>query len=305
MFNLEGTTTEISGNTAANGGGVYIESGTLIFDGGIISGNTAAIGNGGGVFVGDSASLRGTISNNEAAQNGGGVFIASSSTSVDRILSGTINGNRASVGGGVFVGTNNIPVILAGGATRIRENILTGTTTASNLHLSNDSFLTIEPLGYGDLLPGSEIHVQTDTPSGLIMQSGANATIASYFHPDISGQFTQLEGEQIFVRLPSQGFTFVIEPLPGSPPTLTPGIILSQSGNGHPTSASLEIASVYTNIEWLFGVDDDVLGTSHTLVLDVSIPGRPYNIVGTWELYVGAWQAGVYFGANVLFTVLP
>jgi uncharacterized repeat protein (TIGR02543 family) len=70
---------EISGNKAADGGGVSVSGGTFTMNGGTISGNTAG-SRGGGVYVGIDGTFTmngGTISGNTASgSNGGGVRVA-------------------------------------------------------------------------------------------------------------------------------------------------------------------------------------------------------------------------------------
>jgi hypothetical protein len=108
----------------------------------------------------------------------------------------------------------------------------------------------------------------------------------------------------------SQPFTFVISPLPGTPPEITSGITLSRSGAGsNQTTETLTITNAddYTNIRWLFGINDTVLETGPTIDLDLDsvTPGQSYNIIGTQRIFVEAWQGGVYFGTTVVFEVVP
>ena len=73
---------EISGNSAENGGAVYLnrEPSVLTMSGGTISGNTAT-GSGGGVYIYRTGSVcnlsGGVIENNTAGDNGGGIYINS------------------------------------------------------------------------------------------------------------------------------------------------------------------------------------------------------------------------------------
>jgi hypothetical protein len=88
---------EISGNTAVNGGGVYVASGTFTMNGGKISGNTATSGGtgGGGVVVNSNGTFimnGGEISGNTAAF-GGGVFL----NGIFCLVTGTIYGNETTV----------------------------------------------------------------------------------------------------------------------------------------------------------------------------------------------------------------
>ncbi|GHV91045.1 hypothetical protein AGMMS50268_15480 [Spirochaetia bacterium] len=90
----------ITGNTAAAGGGVYVDTGTFTMSGGTISGNTAnhsSEGFGGGVAVMNSGTFTmsgGTISGNTANIAGGGVVVMPGSTFTK--TGGTITGNTGS-----------------------------------------------------------------------------------------------------------------------------------------------------------------------------------------------------------------
>ena len=103
-FEMSGGT--ISGNTADDGGGVYVMSDGSTFtmsDDAVISENTAS-NNGGGVYVksGKFTMSGGEISNNTAEWYGGGVYEDNSGTfgmSGDAVISG----NTADYGGGVYV----------------------------------------------------------------------------------------------------------------------------------------------------------------------------------------------------------
>jgi len=105
-------------NTSADGGGgVKVNGGTFIMNGGTISGNKATGnygGTGGGVYVGSGTFTMtgGTISENEAISNnndggcGGGVVVSSGTFTM---TGGTISGNTAAFAGGVYVqGTFNM-----------------------------------------------------------------------------------------------------------------------------------------------------------------------------------------------------
>jgi hypothetical protein len=99
---------QISGNTAAGGGGVSVdEGGTFTMFKGQISGNTAEGGGGGvDIYSGTFTMQNGEISDNEAGAMGGGVDIYSGTFTMS---GGTISGNTAGdsdygLGGGVYVG---------------------------------------------------------------------------------------------------------------------------------------------------------------------------------------------------------
>lgn len=95
------------------GGGIYVDKGTLLINGGLVAGNTAAHAykGGGGVFVatGTCVLQSGTIRSNKAAI-GGGVYADKSSAGSHAVLKlsgGSISGNAAgnksgNYGGGVY-----------------------------------------------------------------------------------------------------------------------------------------------------------------------------------------------------------
>jgi parallel beta-helix repeat protein len=90
----------ISGNTAADGGGIYLNlSATLNLDTSTISGNTAT--NGGGIFNNTSGTVNATsstIDGNTATGNGGGVY----NTATITFTNNTISSNTAGKGGGIY-----------------------------------------------------------------------------------------------------------------------------------------------------------------------------------------------------------
>ena len=96
---------DIAGNSAQNGGGLFVVSDgsiTVTVNGGTITGNTATQ-NGGGVFTTSTMTLTaGTISYNNAGKDGGGVYANGGDVKVN---GGEISYNEATKdGGGVFAG---------------------------------------------------------------------------------------------------------------------------------------------------------------------------------------------------------
>ena len=105
---------EIYGNSATNGGGVYIAGGTFTMNGGEIYGNTANY-NGGGVYIHNDVNIAGgtfimnggKIYGNTSkvdyrnGYGGGGVYV--SVTKTFYMNGGVIYGNSATIGGGVYV----------------------------------------------------------------------------------------------------------------------------------------------------------------------------------------------------------
>ena len=109
------TDSSITGNSSGgDAGGVY-NGGLLIMSGSTISGNTA-VENGGGLQV-DATYLTSltncTISDNKAGHNGGGIIAgfgisASPTSGALTMTGGSITGNSATYGGGVFNGTTTL-----------------------------------------------------------------------------------------------------------------------------------------------------------------------------------------------------
>lgn len=137
----------ITGNIAAeNGGGVYVcNYGKLVLNSGSeISENEAS--NGGGVYtsgysVGMLTMNGGVIKNNKATEKGGGVYSNNSPGGTgDKIQGGSITGNTASQGGGVFVGKNCCPII---SNVSITNNI--GDGVYLELQSSNGSVYSAQP----------------------------------------------------------------------------------------------------------------------------------------------------------------
>ena len=113
MLNAEGSTLQITGgeisdNTAAKGAGIFVDGGTeLTLNGATVSGNTATQW-GGGVEVYTNGTFtfneNGEISDNKATSGtGGGIYI----TGGNVISAGTISGNEAQRGGGVYLSSGS------------------------------------------------------------------------------------------------------------------------------------------------------------------------------------------------------
>ena len=129
-FNMYGgsvTGNTLSGSYNYGGAGFYIrDGGTFNMHGGVISGNTASgSAYGGGVYVANSVGTfyGGTISGNSAVR-GGGIYCNSSATV--NVVGGTITGNSASeYGNGIFYSCNegSSAVLKIGGAPNIVDDI--------------------------------------------------------------------------------------------------------------------------------------------------------------------------------------
>ena len=110
-FTMNGGT--ITKNTAVSGGGVYVLHGTFVMNNGSITANklsddSASSGSankhGGGIYIqnGNFTMNGGSITNHtEGIQQGGGIWVAE--TGHFKMVNGTITGNSAEVGGGVYL----------------------------------------------------------------------------------------------------------------------------------------------------------------------------------------------------------
>ena len=98
----------ISGNSAVDGGGIYIPGGTVTVTGGTFSNNMASE-EGAGIFTagGTLTISNATFSENKATEYGGGAYVVGGSVIMN---SGTFSGNTAKSGGGIYItkeGTTN------------------------------------------------------------------------------------------------------------------------------------------------------------------------------------------------------
>ncbi|MCL2064176.1 MAG: Ig-like domain-containing protein [Candidatus Cloacimonetes bacterium] len=118
----------ISGNSVSyrtSGGGIHIQSGTFVFNGGTIINNTSGV-NGGGINVsGTFVQNGGSITGNTANVNGGGVYISGNSSSFTQ-NGGSITGNSATEGGGVYTSNINLFTKVSGSITN--NTAVTGRT---------------------------------------------------------------------------------------------------------------------------------------------------------------------------------
>ena len=122
---------------------------------------------------------------NNAALTGGGVGI---SYGVFTMTGGEISGNTADgYGGGVFVDRD----FTLGGSSVIVGN------TSNNVYLWGD-YITLST----DVPPAPDMYVgvQTGTPDGVIVQSGASAAVAAYFYADEPGKAVVFENGQLVIK---------------------------------------------------------------------------------------------------------
>lgn len=117
---------KISGKLTTNGGGVYLDGGTLTVNAGNISEN-AATASGGGVYIsnGNVGMTTGKILSNECGEFGGGVYVYNPPGSTSKTVSvtgGSLLNNTANYGGGICV---NGLIELTIGNVEIAENTAT------------------------------------------------------------------------------------------------------------------------------------------------------------------------------------
>merc|ERR1711991_490864 len=133
--------TIFSGNSVeSRGGGLFVESTTRMIrvESSSFVGNTAT--HGGGFTTNNVVSTvmtNVTSSNNEASGMGGGCLLEVYSYTT--LINATIDGNRAGIGGGIYVKSNS-RVVIGGAATAIHGNVATG--KAGGL-ACEDAFLTV------------------------------------------------------------------------------------------------------------------------------------------------------------------
>jgi hypothetical protein len=157
------------GNSTNKCGGVYV-SGTFTMNGGTISNNSGSWG--GGVYVLGTFNMSGgTISNNSGSW-GGGVYVQSTFN----MSGGTIsNNNSASVGGGVYVQTDQ--TINISGNPVITGNTLSNTTTANNVYLESGMVITVTDA----LTTGASIGVSMKNNTGVFTSGlNGNGTVANF-----------------------------------------------------------------------------------------------------------------------------
>jgi hypothetical protein len=152
VFRLTGTSpalvtmfgvTIANGNTAQNGGGIYVQTGKLTLSNSIVTGNVAPTnginqGYGGGIMVDPNSSLNvinSTITGNSSVNSGGGIGTLTTNGfgANVTIVNSAISNNSGRFGGGVFIST-------------------TSTLTSSNTNFTNNAATVI---GGGILNQGS------------------------------------------------------------------------------------------------------------------------------------------------------
>lgn len=218
-FNMYGGS--ITGNKAQDaqgrGGGVYVYGGEFTMSGGTIGGtktgetNTATYGGGGVYVIGSSSTFEmtdGSITGNNAAY-GGGVYTVNEF----KMYGGSITGNNAyksdyisTFGGGVCVGSG---IFTVSGEVTVTDNTKGGTKgadgkftgdTKNNVYLSTGKTITI---GTDKLSEGAQLGVTVSGDYGdYPFTSGWNdnmsdKTPSDYFISDTDGYVAKLNGSEL------------------------------------------------------------------------------------------------------------
>ena len=199
-FNMYGGS--ITGNTSSPAGGVYVgENGTFNMKGGEITGNTSS-SYGGGVYVYKNAEFTmtgGEIIDNAAGgsntsnSNGGGVFVQNDAIKFT-MTGGSITGNKAKYGGGVWTGAS----FTVSGNVNITGNVGINGNTASNVYPS----LGTITIGGKGLKPEAKIGVTY----GNTIDPGKFVTIATGAKDSCTADnFTADAGEPFGIKVESTG----------------------------------------------------------------------------------------------------
>jgi predicted outer membrane repeat protein len=173
--------TKVTGNTAANGGGIFTNGGTLLDS--AISGNTAGA-NGGGVYNGQGILKLTEITlgpNNTATSSGGGIYNAGGSTTVN---GGSIAGNTATSGSGGGVANGGGGMVLNGAGVDNNAAATSGGgifSTGGSVALTASSSVTNNRGGSGGgiALAGGTLGVTNSSISGNTATSGNGGGISS------------------------------------------------------------------------------------------------------------------------------
>ena len=225
-FNMSGTAS-IKSNTANQGGGVYVNSGTFNMNDGTITGNTASgntadQGNGGGVYVYSGtftmnykASVTGNTATNTKKEDttyGGGVGVYGGTFTMNGNAS--IKSNKATNGGGVCVksgGTFNMNgnasiksntgngvfvdggTFTVSGTPTVKENTIIKNGAASNVHLAVNTYITI---GKIDPTGNASIGVTKTVNNGVFAQNVSTDCSGNFFSDNTPQQKVEYDETQ-------------------------------------------------------------------------------------------------------------
>lgn len=178
-----GKGTYITGGNAVQGAGIFVNDGSVLFDGGLIdscgTSTESATEKGAGVYVGSSGSFifcDGTISNNGSTSttSGGGIYSEGTVDIKEAVgaigTSRTVSGNKAKSGAGIY----------SSGSLTIDCTTIGGETEADGNKASNGNGGAIYASGSTNTITNSVIKNNTaDGSGGGIFTSGATNTISN------------------------------------------------------------------------------------------------------------------------------
>ncbi|MBR3240348.1 MAG: Cna B-type domain-containing protein [Oscillospiraceae bacterium] len=272
----------ISGCTAYEGGGLYINAGTTTFSGGSFIGNEAT-NNGGAIYKNNgSFSMSGGViggseENANHAQLGAGIFVADGQSIT--IGGGRITHNVASVGGGVAVGGKNANTqLLFQGAPVIKNNIIDDGENGirCNVYLNYDtnsiirtSKTALSEGAYIGVYVASEEFDQHGDYEMLFGTFDNSANLAAFFNDRIYAGGTQGPDGKI------KWTEFVCK-------------ITDAAGNLLYTDATCETPAVYTTLE-----NGSVANTTSAFGM---LSNGTVNLYNANDRYSGAYQIQMLVG---------
>lgn len=177
-FTMHGGT--ISGNTGTGirsyGGGVYITGSTaaMTFDGGTISGNTAA--KGGGIYNNaGTLTISGTASvDGNTANNGGGVYLASSATAAATATmnGGSITNNKSVINNNIATAGNGGGVFVFSGTFTLNDGTIRN-NTVDVTGIADDAYKAYKGFGGGIFIAGKSLSGSTVLTGTLNLNGGS------------------------------------------------------------------------------------------------------------------------------------
>ena len=196
---IDGTIGGTAGNTAENGGGVFVSGGTFNMYDGTISGNTVTESGGGVCISGGTFTMSDSavISGNTATRSGGGVFVSGSGNFI--MEGGTIGGtggeshNSAENGGGVYIHND---------AFTMSDGSISGNTAADNgggVYVGDGTFTMS-----GGAVISKNFATSSSGSGGGVYVGGGTFTMSG---GTISANNARMTGGGVFVSSSSTSFT--------------------------------------------------------------------------------------------------
>jgi len=235
----------------------------------------------------------------------GGIFNMSGGSISGNILTGA-NAN----GGGLYISVGTFRV---GGTSQIYGN--TKETAANNVYLPSGKYIILGDVTNGVPAPnGMNIYVQTAAADGIIVESGANSTIAGYFHADDTNKEVLHEGGSLVLAVKPGTFsiiTLTIENIVEGAPSIADVTLSKTSSGGNSAIQTIMIPgdpNDYDSIQWkAAGVGDYageyVTGDDNSFVLKAN--NEKYSTLGSHTLMLTVIKDGNPYMVNIRFTIVP